>query len=71
MNGASSGLTMPLVQMMQNGLSIETALKKAKGQVTEALRQAQQAESASQVQAFFDSLQPHTALPTPETDGRT
>jgi hypothetical protein len=56
---------MPLLQMLQDGLQIETALQKAKGQVTEALRNAQQAEPSNQVHSFFESLHPHTALPTP------
>ncbi len=65
MNGASSGFTIPLLQMLQDGLPVETALHKAKGQVTEALRDAQQAEPPNQVQNFYESLRPHTDLPTP------
>lgn len=68
MHGASSGLTVPLLEMMQDGLSIEEALQKAKGQVTEALRAAQQSEAAHRSTAFFDALRPHTALPTPQTE---
>lgn len=68
MNGASSGLTIPLLQMMQDGVPIEQALQKAKGQVTEALRAAQQATTAHRTTAFFDALQPHTSLPTPEVE---
>lgn len=66
MHGASSGLTIPLLQMMQDGVQIEEALQKAKGQVTEALRAAQSSEDANPSQVFFDTLQPHTQLPSPE-----
>jgi hydroxymethylpyrimidine kinase/phosphomethylpyrimidine kinase len=68
MNGASSGLTIPLLQMMQDGVPVEQALQKAKGQVTEALRAAQQATGPHRTTAFFDALQPHTALPAPEVE---
>ena len=68
MSGASSGLTMPLLQMMQDGVPIEEALQKAKGQVTEALRAAQKATFAHRTTAFFDALRPHTSLPTPEVE---
>lgn len=68
MHGASSGLTVPLLEMLQDGLSIEDALQKAKGQVTEALRAAQQSESSPRSTAFFDALRPHTELPTPRTE---
>jgi hypothetical protein len=54
--------------MMQDGVPIEEALQKAKGQVTEALRAAQQATSAPPATAFFDALRPHTTLPSPEVE---
>lgn len=53
--GASSGLLLPLLQMMQRGTSLEPALQKAKGRVTEALRAAQEQE-AGQTNAFFHHL---------------
>lgn len=68
LHGASSGLTLSLLQMLQNGTSWSEALQKAKGQVTEALRAAQQAEASRQPQTFFDAFHPHDELPTPKTD---
>jgi len=68
LHGASSGLTLPLLQMMQDGVPMETALQKAKGQVTEALQSAQQSEGPHPSTAFFEALQPHHALPSPKTD---
>lgn len=68
LHGASSGLTLPLLQMMQDGLPTDTALQKAKGQVTEALRAAQQSDAPHPSTAFFEALQPHHALPSPKTD---
>jgi Hydroxymethylpyrimidine/phosphomethylpyrimidine kinase len=56
--GASSGLLLPLLQMMQRGTSLEPALQKAKGRVTEALRAAQEQE-AGQTNAFFHHLSDH------------
>lgn len=53
--GASSGLLLPLLQMMQRGTSVEPALQKAKGRVTEALHAAQEQE-AGQTNAFFHHL---------------
>lgn len=53
--GVSSGLLLPLLQMMQRGTSLEPALQKAKGRVTEALRAAQKQET-NQTHAFFKSL---------------
>lgn len=54
-HGASSGLVLPLLKMIQSGVAMDTALQKAKGRVTEALR-ASQAQNASSP-AFFDALQ--------------
>ncbi len=68
LHGASSGLTLSLLQMLQDGISMSEALQKAKGQVTEALRAAQQSDSDEQSQVFFDAFQPHFELPTPKTD---
>jgi hydroxymethylpyrimidine/phosphomethylpyrimidine kinase len=55
LHGVSSGLLLPLLQMMQRGTSLEPALQKAKGRVTEALRATQDHES-DQVHTFFHSL---------------
>lgn len=66
LHGASSGLTIPLLQMMQDGLEIEEALQKAKGQVTEALRAVQTSEDANPSHLFFETLQPHGQLPSPD-----
>jgi hydroxymethylpyrimidine/phosphomethylpyrimidine kinase len=55
LHGASSGLLLPLLQMMQQGTSLEPALQKAKGRVTEALRATQDRESDA-VHTFFHNL---------------
>lgn len=55
LSGVSSGLLLPLLQMMQRGTSLEPALQKAKGRVTEALRAAQD-EDGDQITTFFHSL---------------
>ncbi len=55
LHGVSSGLLLPLLQMMQRGTSLEPALQKGKGRVTEALRAAQERES-DQTHAFFENL---------------
>lgn len=68
LHGASSGLTLPLLQMLQEGVSWSEALQKAKGQVTEALRAAQQTAASDQAPAFFNAFHPHDELPTPATD---
>lgn len=65
-HGASSGLTLPLLQMLQDGLGLESALQKAKGQVTEALRAVQTSDQPSPIHGFFEALQPHSQLPMPE-----
>ena len=54
LHGASSGLMLPLLKMIQSGVSMDTALQKAKGRVTEALR-AGQTQSPS-TPAFFEAL---------------
>jgi len=56
LRGASSGLLLPLLQMMQRGTSIEPALQQAKGRVTEALRAVQERESDVPDQVFFNAL---------------
>lgn len=56
MSGASSGLTLPLLQTIQSETSIETAIQKAKGRVTEALREAHQSDSGAKSQVFFEAL---------------
>ena len=58
LHGASSGLLLPLLQMMQRGTALEPALQKAKGRVTEALRATQDRESDA-VPTFFQSLGDH------------
>lgn len=68
MSGASSGLTLFLLQMLQDGVSVPKAMQQAKGHVTEALRAAQQHDGPHPSRAFFDSLQPYTTLPAPETE---
>ena len=60
-HGASSGLLLPLLELMQSGATPEAALQRAKGRVTEALRAAHDQESAhSQLQAFISALQKTT-----------
>jgi Hydroxymethylpyrimidine/phosphomethylpyrimidine kinase len=54
-HGASSGLLLPLLKNLQNGMKLEPALQKAKGRVSEALRAAQQQEN--QGVTFFDALE--------------
>jgi hypothetical protein len=54
--------------MLQEGTALPEALQKAKGQVTEALRAAQQTEASRQPQTFFDAFHPHDELPTPTMD---
>jgi hydroxymethylpyrimidine/phosphomethylpyrimidine kinase len=68
LHGASSGLLLPLLQMMQDETPLPDALQKAKGQVTEALRAAQQEDHSSPSQVFFDTLRPAESLPTPEVE---
>lgn len=56
LHGASSGLLLPLVRNLQEGLDLEPALQKAKGRVSEALRAAQQTP-ATQGATFFTALE--------------
>lgn len=64
LHGASSGLLLPLLHELQAGDSIETAIQKSKGRVTEALRSAQQQKEPDQVPSFFNALQ---SAPSTET----
>lgn len=57
LHGASSGLLLPLLQMLQSDTAFEVALQRAKGRVTEALRVASEEESGAQSQCFFGALQ--------------
>lgn len=68
MNGASSGLTIPLLQRMQAERPIEEALQEAKGQVTEALRAAQQSTAEHPAPQFFQALGSYTPRPTQQFD---
>lgn len=56
LHGASSGLTISLLKMLQGSRPIEEALQRAKGQLSEALRSAQEAEPSQQSQTFFRQL---------------
>jgi hydroxymethylpyrimidine kinase/phosphomethylpyrimidine kinase len=55
LHGASSGLLLPLVKHLQDGMELEPALQRAKGRVSEALRAAQH-DSANQGATFFTAL---------------
>lgn len=56
LHGASSGLLLPLVKHLQEGVDLEPALQRAKGRVSEALRAAQQ-EPANPGATFFEALE--------------
>lgn len=56
-HGASSGLLLPLLKHLQDGLDVEPALQKAKGRVSNALRAAQQQRSENQMPTFFAMLE--------------
>lgn len=68
MNGASSGLTLPLLEMMQTGMPLETAVQNAKGRVSEALRTAHESESPVRSQVFFEALKEHSPSRDLEVD---
>ena len=68
MSGASSGLVLPLLKMLQDGESMTNALQKAKGIVTEALKAAQESDGTSPSHAFFSNLKRPSAIPAPETE---
>lgn len=68
LHGASSALTLSLLQMTQDGLALPEALQTAKGLVTEALRAAQQGDGDRQSHTFFDALEPHYNLPSPQME---
>lgn len=57
LHGTSSGLLLPLVKHLQEGLDLEPALQKAKGRVSEALRAAHQQETPQQRPTFFEALE--------------
>lgn len=61
-HGASSGLLLPLLKYLQNGLDFEPALQKAKGRVSEALRAAQHQETDHRMPTFFDTLEHEPAI---------
>jgi hydroxymethylpyrimidine kinase/phosphomethylpyrimidine kinase len=54
--GASSGLTLPLLKMMQRDVPLDRALQTAKGRVSESLRAAHASAPGQRTQAFFDTL---------------
>jgi len=56
-HGASSGLLLPLLKNLQDGLELEAALQKAKGRVSDALRAAHQHPAENQMATFFDTLE--------------
>lgn len=69
LHGASSGLLLPLLEMMQSGATIEAALQRAKGRVTEALRVAQEEKEDMPVsQVFFAALQRNSESQNLEVD---
>lgn len=57
LHGASSGLLLPLLKYLQDGVEPEPALQKAKGRVSEALRRAHRQEPEEKETAFFQALQ--------------
>ena len=71
LNGASSGLLLPLLEMMQSGATLEAALQRAKGRVTEALHTAQEQHQEADVSpssAFFSALQANSQSQELEVD---
>lgn len=56
LHGASSGLLLPLIKHLQEGVDLEPALQKAKARISEALREAHQA-STNQGVTFFKALE--------------
>lgn len=57
LHGMSSGLLLPLLRNLEEGVDFERALQKAKGRVSEALRKANQEEVMDQVHTFFRALE--------------
>lgn len=55
-HGASSGLLLPLLKNLQDGMDLEPALQKAKGRVSDALR-AVHKQTENQTTTFFDTLE--------------
>lgn len=62
LHGASSGLLLPLLRDLQEGETIEPALQRAKGRVSEAVRAASQENVAEQVPTFFCALEPEPSI---------
>lgn len=56
-HGAASGLLLPFLKHLQDGMDFEPALQKAKGRVSEALRAAQEEASDNQSVTFFETLE--------------
>lgn len=56
LHGASSGLLLSLLRDLQEGKSLEPALQKAKGRVSEALRAASQDTVVDPISTFFHAL---------------
>ncbi|MFB6271866.1 MAG: hydroxymethylpyrimidine/phosphomethylpyrimidine kinase [Salinibacter sp.] len=57
LHGASSGLLLPVLKSLQEGLNPEPALQKAKGRVSEALKAAQPEDASLQRSTFFKALE--------------
>jgi len=69
LHGRSSGLLLPLLAHIQQGVAPEQALQKAKGTVTEALNAAQDAEVAVRSHTFFNALE-YAQTPSTAGNGR-
>lgn len=69
LHGRSSGLLLPLLAHIQQGVAPEQALQKAKGTVTEALHAAQDAEVAVRSHTFFNALE-YAQTPSTAGNGR-
>lgn len=63
LHGASSGLTISLLRLLQDGTPLEEAMQKAKGHVSEALHSAHQVDPATQPETFFHGLKLPLELP--------
>lgn len=62
LHGASSGLLLPLLRDLQAGETLEPALQRAKGRVSEALRAASQDRGTDQVPTLFRALEPDPSI---------
>lgn len=56
LHGASSGLLLPLLRSLQGSVGVESALQKAKGRVSNALRASHEKSATEQHWTFFDAL---------------